>query len=226
MRADDQKPRIGITGPAKRLAPGRIASCLAVRRAGGRPVCLAPGRREPDESLAAIIVTGGSDIDPLLYGGPPEPFSPPDVIRDEFELAALRFADLHGLPVLGICRGAQLMNVHHGGSLHADVAHLRRVTSNKASLTPSKTVDVEPHSVLASLLGTHTLRVNSLHHQAVDRIGEGLRVVARDRDKLVQGIESTDHRFRLGVQWHPEYLAFRETDMQLFRGLVAAASRA
>lgn len=222
---DSQKPRIGVTGPSTRRAPGRLAACLAVWRAGGRPVFLAPYQPPPDESLQGIVITGGSDIDPLLYGAPENVFSPPDTIRDEYELAALRFADRLGLPALGICRGAQLMNVYRGGNLHSDISHLRHVSSNKPSILPSKWADIEPGSRLAAALDTDSLRINSLHHQAVKDTGAGLRAIARDRDKLIQGIESTDDRFWLGVQWHPEYLQWRKPDMNLFRKLVDEAHR-
>ena len=225
MSEDRQKPRIGVTGPSKRTAPGRLAACLAVYRAGGRPVFLAPNRPAPDESLRGIVITGGSDIDPLLYGAPENAFSPPDTIRDEYELAALSFADRCGLPALGICRGAQLMNVYRGGTLHTDVAHLREVSSNKPSILPSKWADIASNSALAEVLGTDSLRINSLHHQAVKQTGAGLKAVAWDRDKLVQGIESTDGRFWLGVQWHPEYLGGRKRHMNLFRKLVDEARR-
>lgn len=225
MSKDRQKPRIGVTGPSKRSAPGRLAACLAVWRAGGRPVFLAPNRPPPEVSLRGIIITGGSDIDPLLYGGPESTFSPPDTIRDEYELAALRFADRMGLPALGICRGAQLMNVYRGGNLHSDIAHLRQVSSNKPSLLPSKWVDIKGRSKLSAVLDTVTLRVNSLHHQAVKDPGAGMRAVAWDRDRLIQGIESMDNRFWLGVQWHPEYLQWRQPDMNLFRKLVDEARR-
>jgi putative glutamine amidotransferase len=170
-------------------------------------------------------VTGGSDINPALYGHDDAPWSPPDVIRDEFELAVLQLAELHELPVLGICRGAQLINVFLGGSLHTDITRLRKAAPNRSSILPVKWADIVPGSRLAGIIGSESLCVNSLHHQAVRTVGAGLQVVARDRDGLPQAVERDGDRFLIGVQWHPEYLAYRKRDRKLFRELVRAARR-
>lgn len=223
MRPAAARPLIGITGPSGSLAWGSLAASLAVYRAGGGPVRLGPDRPRPNRTLEGIVVTGGSDIGPNLYGSSEAPWSPPDTIRDEFELAVLSFAERRDLPMLGICRGAQLLNVFAGGNLYTDISNLRRVSSNRRSLLPSKWVDVASGSRLESVLARRALRVNSLHHQAVKRLGAGLVAVAHDRDEIVQGIEATGERFCVGVQWHPEYLAWRRPHLALFRALVAAA---
>ncbi len=222
MPTHRRRPLIGVTGPSRRLAPGRIAACALVRLAGGRPRLLAPNRGSPPEDLDALVITGGSDIDPMLYGQPGGPWVAPDPVRDEFELAALEFATRRRLPILGICRGAQLINVAAGGTLHGDVTNLRRVTSNRPSLLPRKRVELVRDSRLCGLLGRTELRVNSLHHQAVKDLGRDLRVVARDGDGLVQAIESERARFLIGVQWHPEYLGWQALQRRLFTGLAAA----
>jgi putative glutamine amidotransferase len=129
------------------------------------------------------------------------------------------------LPILGICRGAQLMNVVMGGSLHPDLRGIRVRTSNRRTVLPRKLVQVEPASRLFDALGAESCRVNSLHHQAADRIGAGLRAVATDLDGIVQGIENPTMDFQLGVQWHPEYLPYRSHQRRLFRTLVEAAGR-
>lgn len=223
MPAPGRRPRIGVTGPSRRLTPGRWAACLAVRLAGGDPVPLAPDRPAPDAQLRGIIITGGSDIHPHLFGHDGAPWSPPDPIRDEYELAALSFARLNQLPVLGICRGAQLMNVFAGGNLHIDITHMREKTSNRRSLLPRKTVQVRRNCRLAEALGSEQVRVNSLHHQAVDSLGKGLTAVAHDRDGIIQGIEDEDHEFFVGVQWHPEYLLWKRAQRGLFAALIRAA---
>ncbi len=194
-----------------------------VRLAGGRPLPLAPNRPPPPDDLDGLIVTGGSDINPALYGQPEGPWVEPDPVRDRFELAALEFARIRGLPVLGICRGAQLINVAAGGSLHGDLTELRRVTSNRRRLLPRKRVWIAPESRLRTILGGESVRVNSLHHQAVKDLGAGLSIVARDRDDIVQGIEATGERFLVGVQWHPEYLPWLAPQRALFRAVIAAA---
>lgn len=221
------RPRIGVTGPAFRFAPGRIAACLLTLWAGGRPVWLSP--RTPDaleklECTDALIVTGGSDVGPALYGDTQTPWSEPDPPRDQFELTALRYARRRGMPVLGICRGAQLINVAAGGKLHRDIAHLRNVTSNKPFLWPRKRVGVANNSVLLKSVGREPVYVNSLHHQAVSELGDGLRIVARDDDQIVQGIEAKGGHFCVGVQWHPEYLPWRKDQRKLFHSLVRSVS--
>ena len=224
MPARHRRPLIGVTGPASRLAWGRIAACWRVWRAGGRPLWLAPGSGEAlPAALEGLVVTGGSDIDPSLYLQAGGPWVAPDPQRDQFELTALEFARRHELPLLGICRGAQLINVAAGGTLYQDITELRRVTSNRPTLLPRKQVEVESDSRLARVLGVTVVQVNSLHHQAVEHLGDGLRVVARDGDRIVQAIEAPQRRFCIGVQWHPEYLGWQQVQRRLFQALVAAA---
>lgn len=128
------------------------------------------------------------------------------------------------LPVLGICRGAQLLNVFHGGTLHQ---HLMEVIENlvlRRTVLPRKTITIDPQSQLAKIMGgVAELRVNSLHHQGVDRLAAGFCVAARDDVGIVQAIEHMKNRFMLGVQWHPEYLPQSRTQQMLFSALVRAA---
>ncbi|KPQ20540.1 MAG: para-aminobenzoate synthase amidotransferase component PabA [Halomonas sp. HL-93] len=148
-----------------------------------------------------------------------------DPARDELELTLLEyFIPLH-TPVLGICRGAQLINVHLGGTLDPDIYTTHEGLKRRRTVLPRKTVDIVGASQLHRLLGVTWCRVNSLHHQAVNQAGQGIDIVARDRDGLVQGIESRDHDFLIGVQWHPEWLIFNRPQQRLIRALVAAAER-
>jgi putative glutamine amidotransferase len=218
------RPRIGVTGPRGRAAPGRLFAAGAILAAGGRPLLLYPGDGSVPE-FDALVVTGGSDIEATLYGGPADGPARPDPLRDGFELDALRLADQRQASILGICRGAQLLNVHRGGTLHGDVAGLRRKTSNRPSLLPRKRVTIEPTSRVARICGRRQLRVNSLHHQAVKGLGRNLEIVGRDRDDIVQAIEDpAPERLCIGVQWHPEYLAVVPSQFRLFRALVDAAT--
>ncbi|MDX1570851.1 MAG: gamma-glutamyl-gamma-aminobutyrate hydrolase family protein [Xanthomonadales bacterium] len=217
-----QRPLIGVTGPHKTLNWARWAIAWQVRRAGGRPLYLPPGSDLEAVSLAAVIISGGNDLSPALYGED-EVRARVDPERDEHELRALELAEERELPVLGICRGAQLLNVEAGGNLHSDINHLRKITSRRPHLLPYKTVKVENDSRLAAITGTETFKVNSLHHQAVDEVGEGFRIVGRDLDGIVQAIEQISGCFRVGVQWHPEYLPWMRVQRRLFRALVAAA---
>lgn len=217
------RPLIGVTGPDRWFAWAWWATRFAILRAGGKPVRMTPERNGRHvEQIQAIIIGGGIDIDPALYGNTLH--APRNQARDRFELSVLDRVIPRRLPVLGICRGAQLINVHAGGTLYDDITSLRRVTSNRGSIFPVKTAHIDSPSMLADCVGGSTLRVNSLHHQAVDKLGEDLRVNARDEDDIVQGIEARDNRFLIGVQWHPEYLSYRRRHQQLFKRLVAAAA--
>lgn len=142
--------------------------------------------------------------------------------RDALELELLAHAERFDLPVLGICRGAQIMSVRAGGTMHRDLSPFYVETSTPWTVLPTKEVEIEP-GALSAVLGTDRCFVNSLHYHAIDEPGARLRVVARDHARVAQAIESSEHRFWIGVQWHPEYLPQRPEQQQLFRGLVAAA---
>ncbi|MCW4148753.1 MULTISPECIES: gamma-glutamyl-gamma-aminobutyrate hydrolase family protein [Halomonadaceae] len=218
------RPLIGITTSD---AKSQLAWCFdwfAVWRHGGRPLRLSPARPLPDD-LDGLIIGGGDDIEASLYGGEVQLDVRLDPARDELELRLLKHFIPRNTPVLGICRGAQLINVHLGGTLDPDIYTTHEGLKRRRTVLPRKTVDIVGASQLHRLLGVTWCRVNSLHHQAVNRAGKGIDIVARDRDGLVQGIESRDHDFLLGVQWHPEWLVFNRPQQRLVRALVAAAER-
>ncbi|WP_423822329.1 type 1 glutamine amidotransferase [Salinisphaera sp. SPP-AMP-43] len=219
------RPRIAVTGRAGRWAPGWWCTWLAVHLAGGRAVRATPTRPWP-ESIVALIIGGGDDIATDLYTASASGDPGADHDRDAFEIAAIQRALAAGQPILGICRGAQLLNVVAGGSLFTDITARRRATSARINPLPCQSVAIRPSSGLAEQLGAgRRLRVNSLHHQAIDRLGRDLCVAARDADGFVQAVEC--RRLRLiGVQWHPEYLIYRRASRRLFRALVIAAHRA
>jgi len=170
--------------------------------------------------IDALIVSGGDDIHPSLYGEEEVPKAHYDPARDALEQAHIAWALKHNLPMLGICRGTQLINVSLGGSLHQDIRAQRKLTSNRGTVLPRKTAVLRANSGLAEVLKASRLRINSLHHQAVDQLGTGVRIVARDLDGFVQGIEPSGTRNWLGVQWHPEYLLYRPQHLRLFKWLV------
>jgi len=207
---------IGVTGPSYGIKWAWTAIRWRMWRLGVNARYLTPLSGYPEDRFDGFIVTGGNDIDPAIYGGDMSESPTVDTQRDAYELEVLDEADRRQLPVLGICRGMQLMNVHAGGSLISDLKPLRRLTSNRATLLPRKAVSVRSDSLLHEWLGTSEPRVNSLHHQAVDRLGDGFAVSSRDRDDIVQSIEKHSGPLRLGVQWHPEYLPQRSEQRQLF----------
>jgi putative glutamine amidotransferase len=237
------RPLIGIT--TSELRPGTLRTLLreglaphdelmlgttypkALDAAGAIPVVLAPVDLEAVPELVArldgICLAGGPDLDPTLYGAlarHPE-LGATNAEHDAFELAVARAADAAGLPMLGICRGAQALNVARGGTLHQHVDGHRQVESAGTLTQP---VAVAPDSLLAAVTGAgDMLAINSFHHQAVDILGAGLRVVARAADGTVEAVEDPARPFVLGVQWHAETLTERPEHGALFAALVQAA---
>ena len=190
--------------------------------AGGLPVFL-PSDADPAHytgRLDGLLLSGGADIDPARYGQTPcaELFTP-EPARDAYETALLDGAAAAGVPVLGICRGIQVLNVHGGGTLHQHVAP--HACFDRRPNSVAHRVDLVEGSLVASLYGP-SVEVNSLHHQAVDEVADGYEVTGRSGDGSVEAIESR-RRPWLGVQWHPEMLDGRDRD-PVFAWLVKAAS--
>ncbi len=147
-----------------------------------------------------------------------------DPERDKLEQTLIRHALYAGKPLLGICRGAQLINVTLGGTLYQSIEHFyQEGTSNPRSILPRKTVALAPGSRLRTLLGSEHARVNALHEQSIRDLGDGLVVSAREENGVIQGIEREGHQLVLGVQWHPEYLPQYRPQQRLFQQLVHAA---
>jgi putative glutamine amidotransferase len=200
-----------------------------VRLAGGVPVVLPAVEGDIPEALEvidALILPGGGDVDPAHYGGVRHDanygISPE---RDGFELALARAALARpDLPILCICRGMQLLNVALGGDLvsHIPDDYGDRVAHRHPELKPVvHPVRIEPNSRLGKILGATELTVHSVHHQAVGRLGKGLRAVAWSPDGVIEAIESENHRFLIAVQWHPELGALGdERQRRLFEAIV------
>lgn len=199
----------------------------AIERAGGMPVVLPPvGLDAADELISrldGICLSGGPDLDPEAYGAPERhaELGPTEPALDAFELAVARAADARGLPILGVCRGAQALNVARGGTLHQHIPGHRQTESGS---TPTHDVRVESRTRLAGLLRRRELGVNSFHHQAVDTPGDHLRVVAHATDGTIEAIEERGRRFVLGVQWHAEALVDVREHLAIFQRLVAASA--
>ncbi|GGC77471.1 gamma-glutamyl-gamma-aminobutyrate hydrolase family protein [Vreelandella lutescens] len=218
------RPLIGITTSDHKSQLAWCFDWFAVWRHGGKPLRLSPSRPLP-QHLDGLIIGGGDDIQAHLYGGEVQLDVRLDPARDELELSLLNRFIPQNTPVLGICRGAQLINVHLGGTLDPDIYTTHEGLKRRRTVLPRKTVDIVGGSKLYQLLGVTWCRVNSLHHQAVHHAGNGIKIVARDRDGLVQGIESEAHDFLIGVQWHPEWLIFNRPQQRLISALVAAAKK-
>jgi putative glutamine amidotransferase len=182
------------------------------------------------DRVDGLLFSGGPDLDPGVYGHERHPELGPDVDRasDEYELAVLAAATERDLPVLGICRGMQALNVSRGGTLHqhlpdrSDLGH----DQGSAYFEPAHGVSVAVGSLLHRLAGAATLDVNSFHHQAVDRLGRGLEVCAVAPDATVEALWDPAARFCLGVQWHAELLTHHARHAAVVDGLVRASARA
>lgn len=220
------RPRIGVSVSVKsgwRVFP---FFRFALWRAGGRAVKLQTNReRRTLDGLDGVIIAGGDDINIELYDGLPMPYAVFDDARDELEEALIEEAERRRLPIMGVCRGSQLLNVVRGGDLHQDIYKsypgIRRIHTP----LPRKRVRIDPNSHFARYYGTEPSMVNSLHTQSVDRLGEKLRAVAWDEGGVVQAIESSAERLVFGVQWHPEFLVFSKRDHALFIALVDDARK-
>ncbi len=202
----------------------------AVARAGARPVVVDPVG-EPGDLLArvdALVLTGGPDVDPGVYGQLPHPKTyGVDTGVDDFELPLTRDALARGIPTLAICRGIQVLNVALGGSLYQHIAHDPGTEPHGRPGEPNGArlhdVTVDPDSRLAAVMETTTVTASCHHHQAIDKVGDGLHVVARAADGIVEALE-LDHpeQWLLAVQWHPEDTAATDPAQQhLFDALVA-----
>ncbi len=220
--------------PQREIGLG-LAYTQAIESAGGLPVvlpALEPAAALPLlERLHGLCLSGGPDLEPVNYDRPPHPqLGPTEPEVDRFELALTRHADELRMPILAICRGAQVLNVARGGTLHQHLPDLEAVTARHRQSEPADhsthEVRVSPDSLLARALGgRRDLEVNSFHHQAPERLGEGLRAVAWSTDGVVEGIESPRGEFVLGVQWHAECLVERPEQAALFGAFVEAAAR-
>ena len=224
MAERDGRPLIAVTGPAAGGRTARLFTAWCVYLAGGRSVQISAERSTPPSWVAGYVIGGGTDVHPAQYGHAPRADAHYDRLRDRFERGIIEEAIRSDRPLLGICRGAQLLNVHYGGTLHPSLRELRRHTLDLHSPFPVKWLHLKPGSMLARTVGDRSLRINSLHKQGVNAIGTGLDITGVDDDNLVQAVEDPTATFRLGVQWHPEYLVYRAAQRRLFAALVGAAA--
>jgi putative glutamine amidotransferase len=224
VRWSGRRPTVGVTAATETVSYGAwngipafmspAGYALAVQRAGGRPVLLPPDpddTEDPDGVLAlvdALILTGGAgDLDPALYGAKPHPqTSSVQEERDAYELALVRAAVERRVPVLGICRGMQVLNVAYGGTIEQ---HLPDVLGHEEHRhTPGSFADhdvhLQPGSLAARAAGSERTPVKSHHHQGVGKVGDGLLVTGRADDGTVEAVEDPRCPFVLGVLWHPE----------------------
>jgi putative glutamine amidotransferase len=190
-----------------------------IDQAGGEPLIAWPGSGSIDDLLDradAALLVGGGDVDPERFRSRAEAEAV-DGLRDEFEIGLVLACRRRGMPLLGVCRGAQVINVALGGTLRRVDGHRQ----TRALSEPTHAVTIHPSSRLAQLVGLQELEVNSFHRWAPDALGEGLREVARTSNGLIEALEYGDDWWAVGVQWHPELLE-HESSQRLFDGVVAS----
>lgn len=202
---------------------------FALHEVGIEPVRIAPGRPASLDAVNGLLLTGGTDVNPTRYGQKRGPETDePDDERDEMETKLLREALAAGRPVLAICRGMQLFNVAHGGTLiqhlsSLDVHNQKMPSAERGRHGPAHAVFVAPHTRLATIVGEGEQAVNSRHHQAVERPGQGLVVSAVSSDGIIEALERTGDGFAIAVQWHPEdRILSNAPDRKLFEAFRAA----
>jgi putative glutamine amidotransferase len=239
-----KKPKIGITSSAegriaRRRWPTRHAFDFLKRnyaqmiiRAGGVPLPLVNTRdretiAEYLELMEGLLVTGGDDMNPRYFGQKPHKsikMTAPE--RDEFELNIIKGSLKKGLPVLGICRGLQVINIALGGTLHQDLEcvprKILRHANPKEMWKVEHKVNIDKETLLYEIIGAARIGVKSSHHQVVDRPGRGLRISARSSDGIIEGLENPAYQFLVGVQWHPEMTPRRLHCRKLFDGFIRA----
>ncbi|MEG3905024.1 gamma-glutamyl-gamma-aminobutyrate hydrolase family protein [Microcoleus sp. B4-C5] len=206
----------------------------AVQAAGGIPILLPPNQLDPASILDAVdglIFSGGGDINPELYGGYVDrTVYSVNAERDNFELSLAKLALKADIPVLGICRGMQILNVASGGSLVIHVPDAYGDKVNHGSGIPPRaiehTIEIEPNSRLAKIMGKTSTTVVSWHHQAVRKVTSDWRIVADAPDTLVEAMEHCYHPWMIAIQWHPEMSPNCSVNSRIFQAFVeAAASR-
>lgn len=241
------KPRIGITCNTL-LVEGAVqpgitrtfvnsAYIESIALAGGIPFLLPPVQdleliRGQVSTVDGLLLSGGPDVDPLLYGE--EPLLKLETVnkaRDAYEVALIKEAGQARKPLLGICRGIQMINVAYGGTLYQDLSYSKDCRIRHAQATTQSTdlwhhVEIGESTILAQIIGQKEMLVNSYHHQAVNKAAPGFIVAAQAKDQVVEAIERPGDHFVLGVQWHPELLTRQNPLMlSLFQAFIAQAKK-
>lgn len=227
MRVVIAMPRMS-TDPEPTVAQSKYIESLARAGAGMRWVELSDPEQAVQDALTCdgLLLPGGGDMDPKFYGQERIPAcGEPNLLRDAAEPLLLRAFLAADKPVLGICRGIQVLNAVLGGDLYQDIKPFEHLPHN-GHWAKVHTVTVRRGTLLSRILGQDTVLVNSQHHQAVDRVAPGFTLAALSEDGIVEAIEKPDARFCLGVQWHPEWLSDADPAMQrLFDAFVNACSK-
>lgn len=229
------KPIIGVTAITnpenKRVYEVECRYLESIIKSGGIPQIIPTNIQLEDcrqiiKTIDGLLIPGGMDVSPLSYGEDPHPTVTYSIKQhDKIEIELVKLAREYDIPVIGICRGAQIINVAFGGNLYQDIPsqYKNEICHNQVLSNSDETthvITIEENSYIGRLLNKQVLEVNSIHHQAIRRVAEGFNVVARARDGIVEAIESIDGKI-IGFQWHPEKLFYVSEESQvLFKGFI------
>ncbi len=216
-----RKPLIGICLPNKGNVFAYFFIKLNLILQGAYSVRLRPSKNNIKfKRLDGLILSGGNDIDPTIYGANKDAHNTPlDKKRDAFELEMIDKAYKKRIPILGICRGAQLINIYFDGTLYPKILDLDEYIIHQNSIFPIKNAIIKKISNLFSITKKEEVVINSIHNQAINEVGKELKVSAC-HDKIIEAVEKEDYPFLLGVQWHPEYLIYLKDHREIFKSFI------
>ena len=222
-----KKPIIGYTG-SDRFDALQWLIALSIRLAGGKPLRLRPSSPKYETKIDGLLLGGGVDISPSLYAHQMKLSYDYDQERDDMEIKWMKAVTDNDLPILAICRGVQMLNVWRGGTLHADISKIHEAENYPTGLIGyllyRKKITIGEDTLLHNILGTDRLMVNSLHRQALDDLGDGVKVTALEDNGIAQAMEVPKMKFCLGLQFHPEALIYRKDCRRIFEAFVSAAT--
>jgi putative glutamine amidotransferase len=224
----NKKPIIGITkAPDKKFTLQFFMLQISVWIAGGNFMTIQEFDKEKAEKIDALLIGGGRDVYPALYQQKPIPKNPYNRIQDDNESQWLYYAKANNLPVLAICRGAQLLNIIQGGNIHHNLTEIYENADYPqnifAYLFFRKKIFIDTESLFYKITSKTEMTVNSIHKRAIDKLGTDLIVTAREINQVIQIVENPKHPFFMGVQFHPERLIYRRDFRKLFQYFVKIA---
>ncbi|RXJ89521.1 hypothetical protein CRV01_08580 [Arcobacter sp. CECT 8983] len=217
------KPLVGICLPDKGNFFAYLFIKLNLKLQKASCVRLRPSKKNIDfKKLDGLILSGGSDIDPTLYGANKDAHNTKlDKKRDAFELEMIDKAYKEELPILGICRGAQLINIYFEGNLYAKILDLDEYLIHQNSIFPIKEAKVKKDTTLHSAVEEDEIVINSIHNQAIHKVGKDLEVSSK-HESIIESVEKKDYPFLLALQWHPEYLIYLKKHRNIFKKFIKA----